>query len=284
MPAGRAPGRRSTGLKRRWKRFRKRLRASPALRAASAAGLHGFLALVHRTNPLVAGGTDPRAVMTGEPVIIALWHGRHFMVGFAAPPGVPVTALISRSADAELNAAVLERMGVETVRGSGGGARGGTGGKGGVGAFRALCRALERGRTVVMIADPQGRPREAGAGIVRLARASGRPVVAVAYSSSRVHLFERAWDRAALNLPFGRAAVVAAPPIHVPADADEAAMEEARRRLTAALDAATHEAGALAGAPHDRAPGRIGESGPIDASGRTDAPERRRTDALERTS
>ena len=251
------------GLKRRWKRLRKTLRGSPALRGALARALHAYLALVHRTNPLVPGGTDPASVMTGEPVIIALWHGRHFMVGFASPPGLPVTALISRSGDAELNAAVLERMGVETVRGSGGG-DGGSDGKGGVGAFRALHRALDEGRTVVMIADPQGRPREAGAGIVRLARASGRPVVPVAYSSSRARVFERAWDRAALNLPFGRAAIVAGAPIHVGPGTDETT---ARAHLTEALDRATNEAGRLAGAAHDlvavrsrpAAPARAGE-------------------------
>ena len=240
--------------KKAWKRWRKRLREQPVLRAGLARLLVGYLRLVHRTNPLVRGSVDPRSVMTGEPVIVALWHGRHFMVPLVSPPDVPVTALISRSGDAELNAAVLERMGIETVRGSGGRERAKRRPKGGAGAFLGLLRALRDGRTVVVIADPQGSARQAGEGVVRLARASGRPIVPVAYASTRVRLFERAWDRAALNLPFGRAAVIAGEPIRVPRDADEEAVDAARRALTRGLDAATLRAGALCGAEHDARP------------------------------
>ena len=228
-----------------WTRLRARLKDDPRARSALAASLLGYLRLVHRTNRLVPGSIDPAAVMTGEPVIIALWHGRQFMVPFLSPPGVPVTAIISRSADAELNAAILERLGIETVRGSGGepsNARRARR-KNGVGAFKALVAALDRGRTVVMIADRRAAPREAGEGVVRLARASGRPVVPVAYESSRRIVFARAWDRAALNLPFGRAAVAAGAPIRVARDGD---LDEARRRVTDGLAAATREAEALA--------------------------------------
>ena len=241
-------------MKRAWQRRRQGLRDSPLARGLGANALLAYLRLVHRTNPLVDGSVEPRSVMSGEPIIVALWHGRHFMVPFVSPPDVPVTALISRSADAELNAAVLERLGIETVRGSGGRPSRRIASKGGAGAFKALVGALERGRTVVMIADPQGRARRAGEGIVRLARATGRPIVPVAYASSRVHVFERAWDRAALNLPFGRAAVTAGEPIHVAADADAAGIKAARRRLTLALNDATQRAGALCGAPHDSHP------------------------------
>lgn len=242
-------------LKRSWRKARKRLKRSVAARAVLSRLLVGYLRFVHRTNRMSPHSVAPRSVMTGEPVIVALWHGRHFMVPFVSPPGVPVTALISRSGDAELNAAVLERLGIETVRGSGGraGIKRPTD-KGGASAFRSLLGALRRGRTVVMIADPQGSPREAGEGIVRLARASGRPIVPVAYSSSRAHVFRKAWDRAALNLPFGRAAVTAGEPIHVAPDADDEAVEAARRALTRGLDAATVRAAQLAGSTHDARP------------------------------
>ena len=233
-----------------WKKARRRLKESAAIRAALAFATTGWLRLVHRTNPLVPGSIVPREVMTGEPVIIALWHGRHFMVPLLSPPGVPVTALISRSSDAELNAAVLQRLGVETVRGSGGGERA-RADKGGIGAFKGLLRALASGRTVVMIADPQGQARRAGEGIVRLAKASGAPIVPVAYASSRARVFERAWDKAAMNLPFGRSAVIAGARITVPREADAEAIERARQLLTVELDRATSRAGHLAGARHD---------------------------------
>ncbi len=45
------------------------------------------------------------------------------------------------------------------------------------------------------------------------------------------------WDRAALNLPFGRRALVASKPIFVARDADDAALEAARRAVEDSLNA-----------------------------------------------
>ena len=236
-------------LKRIWRRFRVRLRESAPVRGTLASGLTAYLRFVRATNRVAPGSVDPRAVMTGEPMIIALWHGRHFTVPLYAPREVPVTALVSRSADAELNAAVLERLNVECVRGSGGnGERIKVAEKGGVGAFKALHDALGRGRTVVMIADRKPRAREVQPGLVRLARAANVPIVPVAVSSSRVRRFARAWDGAMLNLPFGRVGIAAGDPIMPDGndDATRAAVEEA-------LDDATARADALCGlAPSSR--------------------------------
>ena len=50
------------------------------------------------------------------------------------------------------------------------------------------------------------------------------------------------WDRTAINLPFGRGAGVAGSPIHVPADADDATLELARRAVEESLNATTARA------------------------------------------
>ena len=64
------------------------------------------------------------------------------------------------------------------------------------------------------------------------------------------------WDRTTVNLPFGRGGRVAGSPIHVPADADDATLELARRAVEEALNAATARAYELAdGAAGDRARG-----------------------------
>src|SRR5207249_1581002 len=80
--------------------------------------------------------------------------------------------------------------------------------------------------------------RVAGLGIVKLASASGRPIYPIAIATRRrVELIN--WDHTAVNLPFGRGGGVAGEPLRVPADADGAALEAARRALEAALNAAT---------------------------------------------
>src|SRR5690606_9929171 len=92
---------------------------------------------------------------------------------------------------------------------------------------------------------PHGKPRDAGMGVILLARLSGRPILGVAVATSRRRVLERTWDKTTINLPFGRAAVIISQPVRVPAEADDAEMERKRQELTAAIDAATTRAYAL---------------------------------------
>lgn len=236
-------------LKAVWKRLRGPLAETPAAKNALAAGIVALLRAIKATNPLAPGSDDPVAVIRPqEPVILALWHGQHLLAPAYLPRELRFTALFSRSRDAELNALVAERLGFETVRGSGG-REGHVAEKGGARALIMLKRILDQGRNVAMIADiPHGTPRDAGLGIVTLARISGRPILPAALATSRRKVLEKTWDRTAINLPFGRAGIVFGDAIHVPADADDAAMEETRRAVTAGLNRVTARAYALVGA------------------------------------
>lgn len=227
-----------------WRRIRQPIVNSPAFKELLASFLAGFLRFVGRTNRIVQGSDDlEAAIPVYTPGIIALWHGQHLLAPVYNPRHHPLTALFSRSADAELNALVAEKLGFATVRGSGGRESRRRADKGGARALIALKRLVDSGRSVAMIADiAQGVPRQAGAGIVTLARLTGRPVVPLAVATSRRKVLERTWDKTAVNLPFGRAAIVLGDPVCVPADADEAVMEEKRRAVTDALNRATEKA------------------------------------------
>lgn len=231
-------------MKKFWRRIRKPLAESALAKNVLANSLAQALRFVYATNRKVAGSSDP-AVFLAEygPVIVALWHGQHILAPCALPRGYPVVALFSRSADAELNALVAEGLGFEVVRGSGGRNPKSTVDKGGARALLALKKALRDGKRVAMIADiPHGRPRDAGLGVVTLAKISGRPIIPVALATSRRKVLERSWDRTAINLPFGRRAMVAGEPIFVPADADDSVLEAKRREVTASLNAVTAKA------------------------------------------
>jgi lysophospholipid acyltransferase (LPLAT)-like uncharacterized protein len=58
----------------------------------------------------------------------------------------------------------------------------------------------------------------------------------------------RSWDRASFGLPFGRGAMVLGDPVHVPRDADAAALEAARQAVERGLNAVHARAYALVGA------------------------------------
>jgi lysophospholipid acyltransferase (LPLAT)-like uncharacterized protein len=180
------------------------------------------------------------------PAIMAMWHGQHFLAPFGRR-NHRVKTLISRHRDGEMNAVAAEWLGVETIRGSGDHGleyhR-----KGGVGAYRQMLDALEQGCNVALTADVPKIARVAGPGIVRLARDSGRPIYPVAIASSR-RIELKNWDRSAVNLPFSRIAGVVGEPVRVAADADNDALESARRAVEHSLNAATARAYALADHP-----------------------------------
>ncbi len=174
------------------------------------------------------------------PIILAFWHGQHFMMPFVKPKELRAKVLISRHRDGEINAVAAERLGIETIRGSG------THGsdfarKGGVFGFTELVRALEEGINVAMTADVPKVSRVAGLGIVKLAQVSGRPILPIAIATRRRLVLDN-WDRTTVNLPFSRGISVAGAPIYVPRDADAETLELARKAVEEALNAATTRA------------------------------------------
>lgn len=231
-----------------WRRFGR----SPVVVTAIGRVVYGLLRFVHATQKPVAGSADfSRILHDRHPAIVGLWHGQHLLAPFFRPRDLPYAALLSRNADAEINARVVEAFGIATVRGSGGrGVDKRTKKKGGARALVAMRRLLAAGSGICMIADvPKGTARQAGLGIVTLAKISGRPIVPAAAATSRHHVVEGAWDKTRIPLPFGRIAVVMGEAITVPADADDALLEAKRREVTLAIEAANQAAERLVGSP-----------------------------------
>ena len=234
-------------MKKAWKKLRQPLARSTVVKNVLATVIAGVVKFVHWTNPAVPGSDDPAAPIAAlTPAIGALWHGQHLLGPAINPRDHRIVAMFSRSADAELNALVAEKLGFGIVRGSGGRGDADNSGKGGARALIALKKTLDAGMNVAMIADiPHGAPRQAGLGIVTLAKVSGRPIVPIAIATSRRKVLEKSWDKTTINLPMGRRALAIGEPVYVPADADGEVMEAKRREVTDKLNAATERAYAL---------------------------------------
>ncbi len=174
------------------------------------------------------------------PIILAFWHGQHLLAPVARKIEHRVNMLVSRHHDGEINAIAAARLGVGTIRGSGNHG-GGFVHKAGVAAFQSMLDSLADGSSIALSADVPKVARVAGLGIIKLAQASGRPIYPSAMATSRRYVLDN-WDRTTINLPFGRGAGVAAEPVRVAADADDAALEAARRLLEARLNEATRRA------------------------------------------
>jgi lysophospholipid acyltransferase (LPLAT)-like uncharacterized protein len=230
------------------KLLRNVLRSSWVQRAVGVLAAE-WLRLVWLTNKFRFEPADVYAMLEpNQPLILAFWHGQHFLTPFIKTKASHrAKVLISRHRDGEFNAIAAERLGIETIRGSGdpGGAfhR-----KGGVGAFREMVQALEQGYNVASTADVPKRSRVAGLGIIMLARESGRPIVPFAMVTSRFVRLKN-WDRTTINLPFGRGAVTGVDAIFVPPDADAETMEKCRLLLETYLNEAARRAYAMVGRP-----------------------------------
>jgi lysophospholipid acyltransferase (LPLAT)-like uncharacterized protein len=219
----------------------RRLTSAPWVQRTAGVAAAEYLRLVWNTNRFHLEPSDIYDVVDRNmPAILAMWHGQHFLMPFIKRPYHRAKVLISRHRDGEINAIAAERLGVETIRGSG--SHGSDfSKKGGISAFMEMQDALKQGYNVALTADVPKVSRVCGLGIIKLAVLSGRPIYPCAIATShRIELDN--WDRTAIGLPFGRSAGVVSPPIYVPADADGAMQESARQAVEAGLNAATERA------------------------------------------
>jgi lysophospholipid acyltransferase (LPLAT)-like uncharacterized protein len=183
-----------------------------------------------------------------HPIILALWHGQHFLAPIVRKIGPRTKVLVSRHHDGEINAIAAERLGVGTIRGSG--SHGGSFvHKGGVAAFQTMLEALAEDCSMALSADVPKVARVAGLGVIKLAQASGRPIYPAAFATNRRVVLDN-WDRSTINLPFSRASGVAAEPLRVPAAAATEELEAFRRLLEDRLNAATRRAYEIVDRPH----------------------------------
>jgi lysophospholipid acyltransferase (LPLAT)-like uncharacterized protein len=228
-----------------WKDIARQRWAKVALGVAAAE----YLRFVGLTSRFTVEPADIYARVEAEqPIILALWHGQHFLVPVAREAGVPAKILVSRHHDGEINAVAAEWLGVSTIRGSGNLGKTFVR-KGGVVAFQAMLEALAEGFSVVLSADVPKVARVAGPGIIKLAQVSGRPIYGAAYATKHRFVLNN-WDRTTINLPFSRASAVATEPVRVAADADAEALEACRRLLEDRLSAATRRAYEIVDRPH----------------------------------
>jgi lysophospholipid acyltransferase (LPLAT)-like uncharacterized protein len=188
------------------------------------------------------------------PLIVAMWHGQHFLAPFIKKKGEQFRGkvLISRHRDGEINAIAAENLGIGTIRGSGA-HNGEFQRKGGAAAFSEMLEALKEGYSVALTADVPKVARVAGMGVVKLAQYSGRPIHVLAIASSRRKVLNN-WDRSAVNLPFGRIGMVASKAILVPREANTAALEAARQTVESELNRVTARAYEIADRTESKTP------------------------------
>jgi hypothetical protein len=168
--------------------------------------------------------------------IYCVWHNRlalcmklYFSFGRRNHQAAGLAGLVSASKDGAFLAAILERFGVQPVRGSSS--------RRGPQALLELRTWAERGYDLAITPDgPRGPRYVVQEGVMALAQVTGLPIVPAAYHLSwKICL--KSWDGFQIPLPFSRCEVCAGRIIHVPREATDADREELRKRLETELRA-----------------------------------------------
>ena len=169
------------------------------------------------------------------PFLLALWHGRMFLI-IDEHHGQGIVTMASKSNDGDIIAGWLENNGYVVVRGSTT--------RGGSEALRRMAYHMRAGRNGALTVDgPKGPVRVVQPGVVRLARLTGAWILPVSFSST-LPLFLRSWDRHLVPKPFSRNFLSYGEPFPIGADlSDEAALT----KIAGAIDKTTQEVDKIAG-------------------------------------
>ncbi|MDR1314146.1 MAG: DUF374 domain-containing protein [Deltaproteobacteria bacterium] len=169
------------------------------------------------------------------PVIYITWHSEEITMlpvsGFTRG-----TVMVSNSKDGDILAAVVERWGYRTSRGSSS--------KGAAAALLGLRRALERGENIILAVDgPRGPRHEAKPGCFYLAARTGAWICPVGVAVSRAYVFRKSWSLSRVPLPGSRVCAVFGG-LYRPEGDDLSLSREAQcAKVKSLLDRATEEAG-----------------------------------------
>src|SRR5438309_7210948 len=200
-----------------------------------------LVALLGSTFRWKSDGVDhyDRVVRSGRQPIMAFWHGRILSATYYfRRRGIVV--ITSENFDGEWIAGIIERFGYGTARGSTS--------RGGRRALLQLARDMAAGRPAGFTVDgPRGPARVAQPGAVWLAKATCHPVLPFHLEADRSWTL-KTWDRTQVPKPYATVALVVGEPFDVPPEADDSAIEAARRMLEMRLHVLESRATELIGA------------------------------------
>lgn len=219
------------------------LSRSQRLKAATIAAVVSPLlgALCATLTWKVAGAEHwDEVIGSGRQPILALWHGR-ILAGIDYFRDRGVVVMTSQNFDGEWISRILHRFGFATARGSTS--------RGGARALVQMRRHLAAGRPVAFTVDgPRGPARQAQAGVVWLAGATGHPILPYHIEADRFWT-TRTWDHTQVPKPFSTVAIAIGRPLAV-SGTDEPTVEAARRELETALARLEQRALAMLKVPH----------------------------------
>ncbi len=167
-----------------------------------------YIWLVGRTSKVVVKNSTEYDELekNKKPVIYAVWHGRQIFLLWSHRKR-NIYLLISQSRDGGYVAAIVNKLGLKTVRGSSS--------KDGANALVGMIKKGKEGFPLAFTPDgPRGPLREVQPGVILAAQKTGLPIIPLASSSKRKFVV-RNWDEFHIPYPFNKVSVCHGRPIYV---------------------------------------------------------------------
>ena len=142
-----------------------------------------------------------------EPFVIAHWHGDelglvHLVKRYNS------ACIVSTSKDGNIMSRVIELLGATTTRGSST--------RKGAQALKGLLRLSKKGyRPTFAVDGPKGPRHQVKPGVFQVSRLAGLPIFPLSFSCSKSKVFEKAWNKAELPLPFSKVTICLGEPLPV---------------------------------------------------------------------
>ena len=220
----------------------KRLLRRPGVQSTLGWSVAQYMRLVRRSTKWEIRHADRVAHIlgSGNGVIALTWHSRFMMLTAAwKADELDPYVMISRSRDGAVVAGTCKALGLKTIRGS---APKKGKYKGGDKAAAAAMTAIRSGGCVVITPDgPRGPRQRLGEGPLRLARATGAPLMPCTFSVARRKQFD-SWDRFVLPKLFGKGLIVWGSPVTIPSETSDTELETIRLNIETEMNVLLAEA------------------------------------------
>ena len=175
-----------------------------------------------------------KALNNNLPIIVVFWHERIAVMSKIWPKKKPLAMLQSPHPDGKLIAHAINRLGFQTVWGSTN--------RNAVGGILGLVRKAKKGVSIGITPDgPRGPALICSSGPIALAKATGLPVIPIAWSTSTFWKLSN-WDKSIIPKPFCQGVWVWGKPIKVGKNADKNKIRELTSKLSIELQNTTKTA------------------------------------------
>ena len=144
-----------------------------------------------------------------EPFILAFWHSQLMMIAFSWKIKTRINILASNHSDGRFGAIIGKYFNLNNIP---------TSKKNNNISLRPIFKLLKSKKYIGITPDgPRGPKEKVSEGIIKIAKVSKTPIIAVGYASSK-NFKLKSWDSFLISLPFSKCSFVWSEPLEVPAD------------------------------------------------------------------